>query len=69
MGVMDDAIEDGVSEGRLADQIVPVVDWHLAEPKGRAHQLLPTAVLLLPDLQDADLGVGNFAVEFAFRHR
>jgi len=27
---MDDVVEDGVGEGRLADQIVPTVDWHLA---------------------------------------
>ena len=30
MCVMDDVVEDGVGEGRLADQIVPTVDWHLA---------------------------------------
>src|SRR5271166_7136928 len=40
----------------------------LRQPEGRTRQQLPAAVLLLPDLQDADLGVGNFAIEFAFRH-
>ena len=40
----------------------------LRQPEGRTCQQLPAAVLFLPDLQDADLGVGDFAVEFAFRH-
>src|SRR5205807_5222193 len=40
----------------------------LRQLEGRTRQQLPAAVLLQPDLQDADLGVGNFAVEFAFRH-
>ena len=26
MGVVDDPVEDGVGEGRLADQVVPAVD-------------------------------------------
>jgi hypothetical protein len=35
---------------------------------GSTREQLSAAVLLLPDLKDADLGVGDFAVEFAFRH-
>src|SRR5438105_12090534 len=42
--------------------------YRLRQLEGGTRQQLPAAVLLLPDLQDADLGVGNFAVEFAFRH-
>jgi len=42
--------------------------YRLRQLEGRTRQQLPAAVLLQPDLQDADLGVGNFAVEFAFRH-
>jgi hypothetical protein len=30
MGVVDDAVEDGVGQGRLADQVVPFVDRDLA---------------------------------------
>ena len=30
MGVVDDAIENGVGEGWFADQLMPVVDWDLA---------------------------------------
>src|ERR1700720_741671 len=42
--------------------------YRLRQLEGRTRQQPPAAVLLQPDLQDADLGVGNFAVEFAFRH-
>src|SRR6202035_5396971 len=42
--------------------------YRLRQLEGRTRQQLPAAVLLQPDLQDGDLGVGNFAVEFAFRH-
>src|SRR5438105_6430449 len=42
--------------------------YRLRQLEGRTRQQLPAAVLFLPDLQDADLGVGDFAVEFAFRH-
>ena len=30
MRVVDDAVEDGVGEGRFADQVVPAVDRDLA---------------------------------------
>src|SRR5438045_8900990 len=42
--------------------------YRLRQLEGRTRQQLPAAVLLQPDLQDAGLGVCNFAVEFAFRH-
>src|SRR6476660_5514626 len=46
--VMDDAIEDGVGIGRIADQLVPFVDGHLAGhalwPSADESQLLPTPV-------------------------
>jgi hypothetical protein len=29
MGVVDQAVEDGVGEGRLADEVVPAVDREL----------------------------------------
>src|SRR5712691_44413 len=34
MGVVDDPVEDGVGEGRLADQVVPAVDRDLAGDQG-----------------------------------
>jgi hypothetical protein len=37
------------------------------QPPRRTRQELPTAVLFLPDLHDADFGIGDFAVELAFR--
>ena len=30
MGVVDDAVEDGVGQSWIADQVVPAVDWDLA---------------------------------------
>src|SRR5437660_10221002 len=42
--------------------------YRLRQLEGRTRQQLPAAVLLQPGLQDADLGVCKFAVEFAFRH-
>jgi hypothetical protein len=29
--IVDDAVEDGVGIGWIADQVVPFVDWDLAE--------------------------------------
>src|SRR6516162_11771702 len=37
------------------------------QPPRRTHRQLPAAVLFLPDLHDADFGVGDLAVELAFR--
>ena len=34
MGVVDEAVEDGVGEGRIADDLVPVLDRHLAGDDG-----------------------------------
>src|SRR5262252_3327062 len=30
VSIVDDAVEDGVGQGRLANQVVPAVDWDLA---------------------------------------
>ena len=46
MGVVDDAVEDGVSDGRLANDVVPAIDGDLAGDQGGA-----VAVALLDDLQ------------------
>src|SRR5947208_182267 len=46
MGVVDDPIEDGVGEGRLADQVVPAVDRALAGDQGGA-----AAVAFFDDFQ------------------
>src|SRR5215472_6157532 len=46
MSVMDDAVEDGVGEGRFADRIVPTVDRDLAgDQRGAA------AVAVLDDFE------------------
>src|SRR4029077_9342693 len=34
MGVVDEAVEDGISVGRVADDLVPFVDWDLAGKEG-----------------------------------
>ena len=44
--VVDDAVEDGVGQRRVADDLVPVVDRHLAGDDQRAG-----AVAILDDLQ------------------
>ena len=36
MGIVDDAVEDGVGEGGIADHIVPAVDWELTGDQGSA---------------------------------
>ena len=46
MGVVDEAVEDGVGEGGVADHLVPCVDRHLAGDDGRA-----PSVAVLEDLQ------------------
>src|SRR5713226_993674 len=46
MGVVDDPVEDGVGEGRLADQVVPAVDRDLAGDQGGT-----AAVAILDDLE------------------
>jgi hypothetical protein len=44
--VVDDAVEDGVGEGRIADHVVPVIDGHLACGDGGAR-----LITILNDLQ------------------
>lgn len=36
MGVVDEAVEDGVGIGWVADDLVPLIDWDLAGQNGRA---------------------------------
>ena len=54
---MDDAIEDGIGYGRLADDVVPSIDWDLAGDEDCA-----TAVALLDDLEQVTslLGLEGF---------
>jgi hypothetical protein len=47
VGGVDDAIEDRVGDGRIADQVVPAVDRDLAGDDGGA-----AAVALLDDLEE-----------------
>ena len=54
MGVVDDAVEDGVGDGRLADDVVPSVDGDLAGDEGSA-----VAVAFLDDLQQIAPLVGS----------
>ena len=46
MGIVDDAVEDGVGEGGIADHIVPAVDWELTGDQGSA-----TAAAFFGDLE------------------
>ena len=46
MGIVDDAVEDGVGEGGIADHIVPAVDWELTGDQGSA-----AAVAFFGDLE------------------
>ena len=36
MGVMNESVEDGVAEGGIADDVMPVFDGELARDEGRA---------------------------------
>jgi hypothetical protein len=47
VGVVDDAIEDRIGIGRIANQIVPFVDWDLAGDDGRS-----AAVAFFEDLEE-----------------
>jgi hypothetical protein len=51
--VVDDPVQDGVGQGRVADDLVPVVDRHLAGDDQRAG-----AVAILDDLQQIALSFG-----------
>jgi len=46
MGVVDDRVEDGVGEGRLADQVVPAVDRDLRGAPPDRKFLLQTQTVL-----------------------
>ena len=47
MGVVDEAVEDGVGDGRVGDHLVPVLDVDLAGDDGRA-----ASVPVVEDLQE-----------------
>jgi hypothetical protein len=51
MGVVDDAVEDGVGVGRVTDDLVPFVDRDLAGEDGRA-----TAVAFFEDFVEVAAG-------------
>ena len=53
MSVVDDAVEDGVGVGGLADEVVPCVDRRLAGDDGGA-----AAIALLHDLEEVLAGRG-----------
>jgi hypothetical protein len=58
MGVVDEAVEDGVGIGRVADHLVPFVDGDLAGEDGRA-----MAVAFFEDLIEVAAGAGVEGVE------
>ena len=49
VGVVDDAVEDGIGDGGFADQVVPLGDGHLGGDQG-----LFTAVAFLADFQEIE---------------
>src|SRR6516165_5111569 len=53
MGVVDDAVEDGVGDGRFADDVVPAIDGDLTGDEG-----CTAAVAVLDDLQQVATLVG-----------
>src|SRR5271169_1947771 len=58
MGVVDEAVEDGVGVGRIADHLMPFVDRNLAGEEGRA-----AAVAFFEDLVEVAAGAGIERVE------
>ena len=58
MCVVDEAIEDGVGEGRVADDLVPMFDRKLAGHHGRS-----AAVPILDDLQEVAALLGGHGSE------
>ena len=54
LGVGHDAIENGVGEGRLADDVVPAADRQLACEQGRG-----AAIAILDDLEQVPAGSGR----------
>jgi len=57
MGVVDNAVEDGVGVGRVANDLVPFVDQNLAGQDGRA-----AAIALFEDFKQivARVGIEGF---------
>ena len=53
MGVADEALEDGVGQPRIADQVVPTLDRPLADDQSRA-----AAVALLDDVEQVAAPLG-----------
>src|SRR6266542_646051 len=51
--VMDEAVEDRVGVGRIADQLMPAIDWQLAGDNGGA-----AAVAVIEDLEKVMTGGG-----------
>jgi len=58
MGVVNEPIEDSVGIGRIADHLVPFVDWDLAGEDGRA-----SAIAFFEDLVEIAAGAGVERVE------
>ena len=58
MGVVDDAIENGVGVGRVADDLVPFIDRDLAGQDGGA-----AAVAFFEDLVEVAAGTGVEGIE------
>jgi hypothetical protein len=58
MGVVDDAIEDGVGVGRIADDLVPFIDGDLAGEDSRT-----ATVALFEDFLEVAAGAGVEGVE------
>ena len=58
MGVVDEAVEDGVGIGRIADHLVPFVDRDLAGQDGRA-----AAVAFFEDFVEIAAGAGIERIE------
>ena len=61
MGVVDEPVQHGVGDGRIADDLVPVLDRHLAGDDGRAalvpvvHDLQQVAALLAGERRQAPI--------------
>src|ERR1035438_7406955 len=49
VGVVNEAVEDGVGEGRIADDVAPLIDRDLAGDEGGA-----PSVAVLEDLEQVD---------------
>ena len=47
MGVMDEAVQHGIGDCRIADHLMPMIDRHLAEEQDRR------AMIRRPRLRDA----------------